>query len=485
MGKISNISLFCIGVVALAGSAVAGDIEDKLADKALSAYGGDKLLNLKAVKLRTKYKRLTNDQGYIVGEFDIDHYDNSVIIDFENSRKEFRVEIGLRDDPYIQHHIFDGENAHRIYAASKQIDRNNGRTFTSLDWRTPTRFDPFLARLLYENKEQAKHEGNGVIAGKPVEKISFRAEGHPEYTLFIDPETGLIHKMTRPHWIPGSVFAYNFIEHTHEAGIPFASQLYVTKGGVPENLSILRTADFDYDLKGAFQIPEGYADLPQGIDVSEMVVERLADGIYHAGKGWEFSLFIDAGDHYIALGGYGGLKDRFEAVQKAAGNEKPLKILAVSHHHSDHIGGTGDAFDLGATIVTTQKNYDAIRRVSAKDIPDESFIAAGASGEIAGGLVKYIDFPNGHAEHHLMFYVPSLKMMLTGDFFFSRQVEGSPKGSETLVRFKEAIEKAGFDAELFAAEHSSRVLTLADLDAAIADMAPKQVCPASWEICQD
>ena len=485
MGKFSRMAMLGASVVAFTASAFAGEDEDRLAAKALEAYGGDKLLNLKSVKLRTKYKRLTNDQGYIAGEFDISHYDNSVMIDFENSRKEFRVESGEKDAPYIQHHIFDGENAHRIYAATKQIERNNGRTFTSIDWRTPTRFDPFLAKLLHENKELAEYEGVAFIKGKPVEKISFQAQGYPKYTLYIDPETGLIHKMTRPHWMPGSVFAYNFIEHTYEAGIPFASELYVTKGGMPENLSILRTADFDYDLSGAFQLPDGYVDLPTGIDTSEMSVTKLAEGAYHIGQGWAFTLFLDAGDHYIGLGGYDGLKDRFEALQKETTDNKPLKLLAVSHHHSDHIGGTGDAFDLGATIITTEKSYDAIRRVAARDIPDDRFVTAGASGEIADGLVKYIDFPNGHAEHHLMFYVPSLKMMLTGDFFFSRQVAGSPKGSETLARFKDVIEDAGFDAELFAAEHSSRVLTKADLEAAVADIAPKHVCPTSWEICQD
>ncbi|UTW57888.1 MBL fold metallo-hydrolase [Kordiimonas sp. SCSIO 12603] len=485
MDKLSSFLLFCAGIFSAVPSVAVGEKEDIIADKALQAYGGDQLLKLQSVKLRTKYKRLSNDQGYIAGEFDIIHYDNSVIIDFENKRKEFRVRNGLLNDPSMQHHIFDGEQAYRIYEATKQLQRNSGRTFTSIDWRMPERFDPLLAKLLYENKETASYKGVGVIEGKPVEKISFKAHGYPEYTLYVDASSGLIHRMTRSHWQPGVDFAYNFIDHSNSSRIPFAKQLYVTKGGMPENISVKRAADFDYDLKGAFQIPDNYEDMSAGIDTSDMAVEKLATGFYHVGQGWSYTLFIDAGDHYIGLGGYDGLKDRFEALQKETGDKKPLKLVAVSHHHSDHIGGTGDAFDLGATIVTTPDSHAAIRRVSGKDIPDERFITAEARGEIADGLVKYFDLPNDHAEHHLMFYVPSLKMMLTGDFFFSRQVAGAPKGHETLRDFKAAIEKAGFDVKYLAAEHSSRVLTLADLDAAIADMAPKQVCPASWEICQD
>ncbi len=483
MGKFSTQAFMFLGLSALSGTVLAGEQEDTLINKMVTAYGGDQLLNLKSVKIHDDHKRFTADQSYSAGEFDLSSYNTNVIIDFENSLKEFQFVGGEGDSLYVQHYIYNGDKGFRIYHDTETLIENGNLSFASVDRRTSTRFDPLIVKLLHENRNKAVYEGEVDYQGKAVDKISFQAEGYPKYTLFVDKMSDLLVKMTRPNWLPNTNFVYNFSEHTKANGITFASELYVTKAGKPENISVKRSFDAEFDVSDSFKIPRGYGEQPATLSFDEMMVTKLADGVYHAGKDWGFSIFVDAGDHYIGMGGYSDLKARLEAVHKAAGNTKPLKYQIVTHHHSDHLGGMREAAELGASFITVPENIAAIRRIAGVEINENRFITVAGSGKVASGLVRFVDFPNSHAAHNLIPYIPSAKMVFTADLFLSRQVSGSPRGSEGLVKFNDAIEIAGFDADYFVAAHSGRVLTADDLKAALKNMRPDAVCPTSWDLC--
>jgi len=168
-----------------------------------------------------------------------------------------------------------------------------------------------------------------------------------------------------------------------------------------------------------------------------------------------------------------------------AGVDKPLKYQVVSHHHIDHLGGMKEAAELGANFVTVKEHVGSVRESAGVEIADDRFILVDGSGSVAGGKVKVMDFPSGHSNHMLVSYIPGAKIAFTADTFFSRQEAGAPSGYKGLKSLKRAFLDYRFDVEHLAAAHSGRVLTAADLDAAINNIAEDAVCPADWGFCME
>ena len=46
--------------------------------------------------------------------------------------------------------------------------------------------------------------------------------------------------------------------------------------------------------------------------------------------------------------------------------DRPLRYQVVTHHHSDHLGGIGEALDLGATLVTVAGNVEPITEADVR-----------------------------------------------------------------------------------------------------------------------
>ena len=97
------------------------------------------------------------------------------------------------------------------------------------------------------------------------------------------------------------------------------------------------------------------------------MVKKLANNVYHAGKGRSFTLFINSDDYFIASGGHSGLTEAFKAVKDFSGIEKPLKFIISTHHHSEHIPSLREATALGEKIITVEQHLSALK----KDIPEE------------------------------------------------------------------------------------------------------------------
>ena len=60
-------------------------------------------------------------------------------------------------------------------------------------------------------------------------------------------------------------------------------------------------------------------------------------------------------------------------------------------------------------------------------------------------------------------------------------------GSSLWKTFKSKLKELDFKVEHLAAAHSGRVLTIADLDKSIANIATvtEDICPSEWGICAD
>ncbi|WP_286831642.1 MBL fold metallo-hydrolase [Kordiimonas sp. UBA4487] len=467
----------------MAATANAGEKEDALIDRVVGAYGGKALTEASAMRISDRYKILAVGQSVDPKVMDIGHNYVDLIIDFENQRKSVMAWNKNRAGNGLNQTIHDGQTGYNVDHLNQNQFENANLQYAVLGGGIMRTTDAALVRLLADGRETAVHGGEALYQGQAHEKLTFKMEGSPDLTLFINKETGLVSKMERYNPVFGTL-SYLFDDHRTVDGVTYASDMNFLIDGQPNIISISRSVDMTPDLTGAFDVPTDYEARGQTVDTSEMSVLDLGDGVYFAGQNIGYSIFVDAGDHYIASGGYAGLKDRLAAVQAQAGNEKPLGKLVVTHHHSDHLGGMNEAVELGATLVTVAEHVQPIQESLNQPLADDRFELVEGQTTLLGGKIALHDISTAHAANYLLFYMPARKLVFSADHFGTPLVSGLPVANLNMVTFRQALERLGIDTQVFYSAHGGRALTLAELRAAT-DAYEAKGCPAGFEICAD
>ncbi len=470
--------LICCSYLAVAELKAEG-LADKIIDKVVDAYGGKSFLDLKSLNVKDRYKSFRYGQSESPTAVDLVSYRSDNTIDFKGKRKDFKWIRGSSDSFSIQHQIFDGSQGYQLNHNLKTLSANSNLTYASADRRHFYYLDTVLAVLLNENRASVKLLGKENSLAKLVLTIS----GYEELTLYINEQTGLIEKMSKAYWQAGKFFIYNYSDIKQQKGVSYAASTYVTRGGQPYMISVARELTINPNIADDFILPRNYKENTPTLSFDEMIVEKLADNIYLAGKDWGFSIFLDAGDYFIGTGGYEELARRFSAVQKFSGSNKPLKYQVVSHHHNDHLGGMKEANELGVNFITVKEHQAIIEELAGATIEKSRVTLVESKASFADGKLQVIDFASGHATHNLISYFPQAKLLFTADMFFSRKVTGSPNGGATLQSLNTRLMKEQFDVDYFAGAHSGRVLTAKDFDYALHHI-DEAKCPADWQICE-
>lgn len=462
--------------------AFASDNKTKIINKVVSGYGEEHFKAIKSINVKDTYKSFRYGQSESPNAVDLVNYRSDSTIDFINKRKNFKWIRGDKDSFSIQHQMFDGKQGYQLNHNLKTLSINSNLSYARTDRRHFYYLDTALAVLLYRNIDDVTVLDDEVTFDSTLFKVKLAMQGYEELTLFINQQTGLIVKMSKPDWQPGKLFIYNYSKVKSQQEVKFATSTYVTRGGQPYMVSVARKLTINPDVSQAFELPDNYQDSAPTLSFSEMMVEKIDDNIYLAGQDWGFSVFLDAGDYFIGTGGYEDLTQRFLAVQKLTGSQKPLKYQVVSHHHIDHLEGMKEAFELGVKFISVQAHQARIKELAYADIAPERFEVVEGNASFANGALKVFDFASGHATHNLISYFPQAKLLFTADMFFSRKVSGSPSGGQTLKLLAERLAEEQIDVELFAAAHSGRVLTSKDFNYALSNTTKSQ-CPNSWQIC--
>jgi hypothetical protein len=127
---------------------------------------------------------------------------------------------------------------------------------------------------------------------------------------------------------------------------------------------------------------------------------------------------VEAGKAIIAF-----LKEKYP--------NKPIKYLAVSHHHPDHAGGLNAFVDIGASIITTPGNqafFNKLLNATHTLKAENGMKAKPASFKMVppktafnltdpSNSVKIIEAGEGtdHVKEFLFFYFPQQKLLFVGD----------------------------------------------------------------------
>lgn len=467
----------------MAPNAIAGESEEKLIEKIIIAYGGEALTASKSLTVVNNNRNINIGQSADPAETNIAISKARLVIDFENQRKSFENWTKNRGGIFLNQAMFDGETGYAINHGTKTSSANPGLTFDAVGGGTMRTMDTTLVMVLLENRDNAVRGEDVRYRNRSHETITFPMAGSPDLTIFVDKETGLINKMTRENPAVGTL-QYVFTNHKMEDGVTYAAQSSFLIAGQPNTMTVERSIIVNGDISSDFEIPTGYTEQGANIDTSEMMVRELADGIFYAGQNGGFSIFVDAGNHFVAAGGYAGLTARFDAVKAAAGVDKPLKQQIVTHQHSDHIGGMGEAATLGADFVTVTEHVGSIQGQFPAALPEGRFELVDGMTSLAGGRVKVHDISTAHADHYLLVYVPEIGLVFSADHFSTNLEQGLPSANNNMATFRTAVEALDLEINSFLGAHGTRPLTMQDLRAATEGYREVE-CPGNRAICSN
>ena len=469
----------------LASPAFAGETEDALIAKVVDAYGGAALTNLKSIRVHNTSQNAFPGQGYTPGYVEFTEFRQDAQLDLANERGSvegwaanynfaFNTRTVSADDDIV---VINYRNGTYQPAASPDYYSAYGAVIRVTD--------TLLAYELAKRPETAEHQGEVIYFGRPHEKITFEIPSSPPLTLFVDKETGNITKMARETGF--GALTYQFGGHTKTGGVTYAKDFQFFVGDDPNIVNTSREISVNGVRSAVFRIDRGIKEEPARVDVADMTVDEIGDGVHFAGQtpqggAGAYTVFVDAGDHVVAVGGYAGLQARYDAYKAAAGHEKPLRYQIVTHHHTDHLGGMAEAFAIGAHFVTPANAVANLNTAAGEAVPEDRLTAL--DGEMTLGPVKIYDVHTNHMASMALVYIPSVKAVFQADHY-GGLYEGdapSPAGMGTAL-LKKRIEELGLDVDIVLSAHARKASSWSEIEAAVAAYDPDP-CPANRAICR-
>lgn len=272
-----------------------------------------------------------------------------------------------------------------------------------------------------------------------------------------------------------------FSDYRDFGGVMFPGRIGRTLGGHPV---------LDLDVSSVTANPAVSIEVPEQVRTFtpppvNVEVERLANGVYYLRGGTHHSVAIDQQDHVVVVEAPLN-EERSEAViakVKETIPNKPIRYIINSHVHFDHSGGLRTYVAEGATVVTHESNrayYEAAWSAPRTINPDRMarsqsapmFETVGDRHVLTDGrrtIEVHRIAGSGHNDGFLMVYLPAERILIEGDAYTPAAAGAPPPAAPNpfSVNLYENIQRLKLDVRQIAALHGPRVVTLADLRAAI------------------
>jgi len=318
--------------------------------------------------------------------------------------------------------------------------------------------------------------GEADFNGAKHNVISYATVSGEVISLFLDAQTNLLSKYETlaAESLFGDVIVETiFPSYTEVGGLQLPAAQVEKRGGV-------LTLDVAFTGHSLAPIADSvFAPLPdfepaQQGPPAQPSVRELAKDVYLieglAGGGYRV-MFVVFRDFIMAVEAPVG--DQVSSValrlmrEKAPG--KPVRFVAVTHHHDDHSGGVRGYLAEGVTLVTTPGNAGFFRnsiRAPFTIQPDAYARGSrrGASADfIEGGKAVFTDGtrrlelidigPGPHAQEMLVAWLPNEKILFQGDLL-NRPSDGALlPANDTTAHFYDWIGKSGLPVEQVVGVH--------------------------------
>lgn len=462
-----------------AAPALAGEMEDAIVAKVINGYGGAKFENMKSITLTSDLRFGWIGQGQTPDFVELNPMTKIHQYDLKNQRGS---EEAWGNGGAYSERVFateDGQTEINYTEGTFTQDKEAG--FYDHFRGEIQGSDTMLAFELMKQRDSAIHKGDKTYNGALHHIVEFDMPNtNFEPLLWVNSETGHISMMQRniPEYY---LLSYVFNDFRKTKGISYAEDfvMYVDNKVIEYTKS--RSIDVNRVKPSTFKVDKGMTPAPEGLDTSEMSVDEVAPGLYHAGQGSAYSAFVDAGDHIIALGGYGGLEDRFEAYTKIHG-VKPLRYVIFTHHHSDHVGSVKDAIALGATLVMPETARANATEAAGADIAADKLMILTQDKTSLSGVDIYMTSIPRHVQSYALLHIPAAKTVFQEDLYNAKYKTRGSAVNANGIALKNDVERLGLEVDYIIGAHKRKAEPWADFAVEAAKYV-RAKCPTRRKIC--
>lgn len=305
--------------------------------------------------------------------------------------------------------------------------------------------------------------------------------------MYIDQETGLLSKfetLITDRFAGDSVLETRFTGQRKVGNYIVPARRTTAVNGEITNDFGFAEVTFNTELRPeTFKAPEGMraVTFPPPTPVT-----KHAENIYTTNAAGYNVLFVDFKDHVFVMEAPGNDRVSLQALEqiKKTIPNKPVKYVAVTHHHDDHAGGIRTYIAEGATLIITPGEEEFFKKVSKVRLtadpdtltrtPRDPKFEPVQNGKrvLTDGTttVELYDLGSGpHAEGMLVAYFPDHKLIYQGDLL-NRPPNGDyPIANDTSVHFLNWIDSKKLAVETTIPVHGTPT-TIAEFRKAVSEM---------------
>jgi glyoxylase-like metal-dependent hydrolase (beta-lactamase superfamily II) len=480
MGKLTRVAAAFCGAIMVASAAAETDV-DQLVDAVADAYGGSALMAVQNYQIIEHYVAPATGQSWSPDLVDVGYTNQKFVHELDSGKIYFENWFVGGGGPSPGLVISDGEAAQAVNLQTNGYGDAASADPYAIAGGTMRTTDTLLVLELIKIREQAEYLGNASFLNREHALLKIPFPQSSDLTLYIDTNTYLVSRMTRENPQLGRL-DYVFQDHAKINGIVRANNVNFSIAGEPNLLGVQRDIRFNVELdQDLFLLPEGLEQEGERITDTEMVVNRLANNVYHIGQNGGYSIFVDTGSEIVGCGGYAGLSARLARFRQETGSHRPLGYQVVSHHHQDHLGGIPEAVELGATLVTVTDNIEPIRQAGGEDATFMKVDARLTLGE-GKGRVEIYDVSTLHSVSNLLVYVPSVRTVFMADHFNTPYARGVPVANRNTMSMSAALEPLDVGFKKVVTAHGARVYSAGDFSASVAAYRDYE-CPDDRPLC--
>jgi glyoxylase-like metal-dependent hydrolase (beta-lactamase superfamily II) len=454
-------------------------------DRAVNALGGaESLRAIDAMRLELEGEFLPRLQMPTPAPpFDAGYFKESLLFDLKNNR--------LRLEQRNKGAGFEGHATVIIKAGEGVNYDHRARTATPIPAAQATqqqfvqyfrRVPHLLLRQALERTASLRYLGEQPYEQRKHQVITFVMPDTQQVALYVDAGTGLVSKY--------ELLINDPLRGEQASEIAYADYVSAGKTKMPQRWIWRIAGDVSarYALKASFNP----ADIDQAFEFADADyrkvpalplnlkpgTEKLAEGvivIHDVAGPNQNTMAIEFKDFVLAVEAPGSSDGADEVIKRIKEEMpgKPIRYLAVTHHHGDHIGGLRSFVAEGATVVTTRGNRALLEQMAAARQNDRlgrnprkpEFMFVDGKRVISDGerTVELIDIgPNPHAKEMVIAYLPKQRIVFQGDLFFL-PANDAPIGpaQDTTLSFARQLRDKKLEVERIASVHG-RTATMAE-----------------------
>jgi glyoxylase-like metal-dependent hydrolase (beta-lactamase superfamily II) len=456
-------------------------------DKAVAAYGGlENLRSIQNFSLKAAGDTVQRNQSRRTFFAERTPYQTEVVVDIKGNRFMQAAQGGYPGG--FKYH--NGLVVDKTEGVTFDLIRNISTARPNIPpaaLRARLRWLPqFWVLNAVERASRLRYIGKIEFDKRMHNAVSYANEDGAENTLYFDEKTNLLSKfeaMGTDVYFGDVVFETIYPSYRNENNQPIPTGIITKVNDELTQELRFEQVSFNTTLSDdKFKTPSGmkavtFPPTPP--------LNKLAENVYTVNAGGYNVLFVAFKDYVFVMEAPGGDNVSRSAIEqiKKTFPDKPIRYVAVTHHHDDHAGGLRTYIAEGATLIAAPGEKSFFERIAKskftidpdtltlKPQPLKIETLAGGKRVLTDGVttVEIYDIGSGpHTDEMLVAYLPNEKILFQGDLLNRPSNGDYPIANDTTVYFAKWLEAKKLAVDKIVAVHGT-ISTMDELRQAVAE----------------